>query len=80
MKMNQNIILDSGHAITEAIDTICTRKNFSVDERVLIMQIAMAETLNRWEGPVDAIEGLRNLADVLEQQVLGGEIASEKRN
>ena len=74
--MNQmnKIILESGRSIAEAIDEICTRKNFSVDERVLTAQCALTELMAKHEGPAAAVGQLRNLADILERQILDGTI------
>ena len=74
---NDKIVLESGRSIAQAIDTLCTRKNFSVDERVMTAQIALTEIMARWEGKLEAIEQLRNLADILERQILNGEIPIE---
>lgn len=74
--MNQmnKIILESGRSIAAAIDELCTRKNFSVDEWVLTAQVALTEIMAKHEGPAAAVDQLRNLADILERQILSGEI------
>ena len=71
--MTDKIILESGRAIATAIDELCTRKNFSVDERVMTAQVALTEIMAKWEGPGAAIDQLRNLADILESQILNGQ-------
>jgi len=77
MQTNDKIVLESGRSIALAIDTLCTRKNFSVDERVMTAQIALTEIMAKWEGKLEAIEQLRNLADILERQILNGEVPIE---
>jgi hypothetical protein len=74
MEQMSKIILESGRSIAAAIDELCTRKNFSVDERVMTAQVALTEIMAKWEGQAKAIEQLRNLADILERQVMSGEI------
>ena len=71
--MSDKIILESGRNIAAAINEICTRKNFSVDERVMTAQVALTEIMAKWEGPGAAIDQLRNLADILESQILNGQ-------
>ncbi len=74
MEHINEIILESGRSIALAIDTLCSRKNFSVDERVLTAQVALVEVMAKFEGPEQTIEALRDLADILERQLMAGEI------
>lgn len=70
--MTEQQFLKTSRGLALGILTACRARTFSKDDTAAVASAALVETLGQLFGPVGAVERLRDIADVVERQLLQG--------
>lgn len=57
-------------AVSSSLVDAFTAQNIAPEDGAKVLEAALSESLAAWLGPIDAIERLRDIADIMERQFL----------
>lgn len=63
-------MIEASRQFVLALQAICDRSNLSPDDRVALASMALPEFIAQQVGGFAAVDQLRNVADLMERQVL----------